>query len=213
METFDPVKYSLAENTFFLTHLGESPVVAMEDTLPQGVAPVVVREVLGAIYELAELKRHRGNDWIGVEPVLTAIRTYLHEWEKWREQSTQGAPRFPSMYAWDGKGRPHRGGIGSDSGQVTTHIDNKGNRHRFAIPLHAQGPGFVPAWLQPEEPLPDECVLDLDKGFIQCPVDGWATNFNPASQSSQNVARARMAKHCRGSKDERVREFGLKVFG
>ena len=39
METFDPVLYSLAENKFFLKHLGESPVVAMEDALPAGVAP------------------------------------------------------------------------------------------------------------------------------------------------------------------------------
>ena len=40
METFDPVKYSLEENQFFLQHLGESPVAALQDALPTGVAPV-----------------------------------------------------------------------------------------------------------------------------------------------------------------------------
>ena len=63
MEVFDPVKYSLEENQFFLKHLGESPVVALGTTLPAGVAPAAVQEVLGAIYELEELAKHRGASW------------------------------------------------------------------------------------------------------------------------------------------------------
>jgi len=214
METFDPVDYSLAENQFFLKHLGESPVVAMEDDLPKGVSPAAVRDVLGAVYELDELKKHRGKEWVGVTALSTAIRVYLHEWEKWRDLSNRGAPRWPTLHAWDGKGRPHRGGIGSDSAKIVTYIDQDGTRHRFAVPLHTnEGTDFTPPWMQEAEPVPDECVIDVDKGFMQCPVDSWATNFNPDSRQSQNMARARMAKHCRSSKDERVREFGLKVFG
>ena len=45
MEPFDPVDYSLAENNFFLKHLGESPVVAMQEALPSGVSPAAVRDV------------------------------------------------------------------------------------------------------------------------------------------------------------------------
>ena len=214
METFDPVLYSLAENKFFLKHLGESPVVAMEDALPAGVAPAAVQDVLGTVYELDEHKKHRGKAWVGSDALIKAIRVYLHEWERWKDMSKRGGPRFPSLHAWDGKGRPHRGGVGSDSSKVVTYINDDGTRQRFAVPLHTdRGEAFEPPWATETEPIPDECVVDEDKGFIQCPVDGWTANFNPDSRSSQNMARARMAKHCRASKDDRVREFGLKVFG
>jgi|TARA_R100000306_G_scaffold26694_1_gene30412 hypothetical protein len=214
METFDPVDYSLAENQFFLKHLGESPVVALQEALPTGVSAAAVRDVLGKVYELDELKKHRDKDWVGVRVIQTAIRVFLHEWEKWRDLNKRGAPRWPTLHAWDGKGRPHRGGIGSDSAKIVSYLDENGKRHRFAVPLHGnEGETFVPPWMREPEPLPTECVLDVEKGFMQCPVDSWATNFNPDSRQSQNMARARMAKHCRSSKDERVREFGLKVFG
>ena len=213
MDTFDPVAYSLAENKFFLAHMGESPVVALQDALPKGVNPIAVEEVLGAIYELDELQKHRGVDWVGHERITNIITTYLTEWDKWAAMAKRGAPRFPSLHAWDGKGRPHRGGVGSDSKRVTTYMDENGKRQRFAVKLRDDLPqNFSPSWVKPEEPLP-ELVEDAEKGFLQCPVDGWSTNFNPESRASANVARARMAKHCKTSKDDRVREFGLKVFG
>ena len=126
METFDPVDYSLAENNFFLKHLGESPVVAMQEALPSGVSQAAVRDVLGAVYELDELKKHRGKEWTGVDTLATAIRVYLHEWEKWRKLANQGAPRWPTLHAWDGKGRPHRGGIGSASANIVTYLSRHG---------------------------------------------------------------------------------------
>ena len=79
MEIFDPVRYSLEENQFFLRHLGESPVAALQDSLPTGVAPVVVQEVLGAVYDLEELAKHRGQTWAGIPAVTSAIHTYLSE--------------------------------------------------------------------------------------------------------------------------------------
>ena len=102
MEIFDPVRYSLEENQFFLRHPGESPVAALQDSLPTGVAPVVVQEVLGAVYELEELAKHRGQTWAGIPAVTSAIQTYLSESTKWGELAAKGAPRFPTMHAWDG---------------------------------------------------------------------------------------------------------------
>jgi hypothetical protein len=67
MEVFDPVRYSLEENKFFLSHLCESPVSALQETLPSGVNPVAVQEVLGQLYELEELNKHRGIEWAGKE--------------------------------------------------------------------------------------------------------------------------------------------------
>jgi hypothetical protein len=214
MDVFDPARYSVEENKFFLQHLDESPVVALQEAVPEGVNPVTVQEVLGAIYELSELQKHRGNAWAGHAAISTSINTYLAEWEKWEGMAARGAPRFPTMHAWDGRGRPHRGGVGSDSKQVTTYLDTKGNRVPFAVKLQDINPqDFVPDWVQQDEPLPTELVHDAEKGFLQCPVDGWSTNYNPESRQAYNIARARMSRHCKTSKDDRVREFGLKVFG
>ena len=214
MDVFDPARYSLEENKFFLQHLGESPVVALQDRLPQGVNPVTVQEVLGAVYELDELKKHRGNTWAGQTAISTSINTYLSESQKWKELSTRGAPRFPTMHAWDGKGRPHRGGVGSDSSQVTTYLTKNGKREPFAVPLQTVlTQPFVADWIQEEEPLPEELVHDAEKGFLQCPVDSWSTNYKTESRQAYNMARARMSRHCKTSKDDRVREFGQKIFG
>lgn len=212
METFDPVKYSLEENQFFLKHLGESPVSALKETLPKGVNPVTVQEVLGKVYELDELQKHRGTAWVGHSAIKGSIERYLHESEKWRQLSKRGSPRFPTMSSWDGKGRPHRGAVSSDASQVTTYLDDDGNRKPLAVRLQDDGPGYETPWAQKEAPLPEALIEDTEKGMLQCPVDGWATNYNPDSRASENLARARMSKHCKTSKDDRVREFGLRVF-
>lgn len=209
-----PVKYSLEENAFFLKHLGESPVVALRGELPVGVNPVAVQRFLGDIYELCELEKHRGIPWRGVKDVGTIISRYLTEHAKWQEMSKRGAPRFPTMHAWDARGHPHRGGVSSDAGQVCTYFDDDGNRQPLSLFLRDSGPGvFKAPWVKSAEPIPDSLTEDLEKGFLQCPVDGWATNFKPESRQSYNIARGRMSKHCKTSKDDRVREFGIKVFG
>tara|TARA_R100001086_G_scaffold246499_1_gene178823 strand:- start:3040 stop:3684 length:645 start_codon:yes stop_codon:yes gene_type:complete len=214
MESFHPVDYSLEENQFFLDHLGESPVAALQDKTPGGVNPVAVQEVLGEVYELDELEKHRGIPWAGKDAVQEIITRYLFEYKKWREMSKRGAPRFPTMHAWDSKGRPHKGGISSDSSKVTTYIDDNGNRQPLAVSFRDVLPtAFKAPWIPSEEPIPDQLVEDMDKGVIQCPIDGWAANFKPESRQSYNMARARMARHCKSSKNERVQEFAMKVFG
>jgi hypothetical protein len=214
MESFHPVRYSLEENRFFLEHLGESPVSVLRDPTPVGVNPVAVQEVLGEVYDLAELEKHRGIPWAGLQNVGKIITRYLTEYEKWQEMSTRGAPRFPTMHAWDGKGRPHRGGITSDAGEVSTYFDENGDRQPLSLSLRDTATTkFTAPWIKKEEPIPDHLTEDLEKGVLQCPVDGWAENFKPDSHQSHNMARARMAKHCKASKDDRVREFAIKVFG
>jgi hypothetical protein len=214
MESFQPVLYSIEENQFFLKHLGESPLAALQEKTPDGVNPVAVREVLGEVYDLDELEKHRGIPWAGREAVETIITRYLSEHEKWKEMSERGAPRFPTMHAWDGRGRPHRGGVSSDSGQVTTYFDENGDRQPLHLMLRDAEPvSFKAPWVKKEAAIPDSLIEDTDKGVLQCPIDGWATNFKPESRQSYNIARARMAKHCRSSKDERVQEFAVKIFG
>jgi|TARA_R110002110_G_scaffold252372_1_gene468224 hypothetical protein len=214
MDSFQPVLYSIEENQFFLKHLGESPLAALQEKTPEGVNPVTVREVLGEVYDLDELEKHRGIQWAGREAVSNIITRYLSEHEKWKEMSERGAPRFPTMHAWDGRGRPHRGGVSSDSKQVTTYFDDNGDRQPLSVMLRDAAPvSFKAPWVKKEEVIPDRLIEDTDKGIIQCPIDGWTTNFKPESRQSYNIARARMSKHCRSSKDERVQEFAIKIFG
>jgi hypothetical protein len=214
MESFQPVLYSIEENQFFLEHMGESPLSALQQKTPDGVNPVVVREVLGEVYDLDELKKHRGIQWAGREAVSNIITRYLSEHEKWKEMSERGAPRFPTMHAWDGRGRPHRGGVSSDSKQVTTYFDDNGDRQPLSVMLRDAAPvSFKAPWVKKEDAIPDSLIEDTDKGILQCPIDGWTTNFKPESRQSYNIARARMSKHCRSSKDERVQEFAIKIFG
>jgi hypothetical protein len=214
MESFQPVRYSIEENQFFLKHLGESPLAALQEKTPEGVNPVTVREVLGEVYDLDELEKHRGIQWAGREAVAGIITRYLDEHAKWTEMSERGAPRFPTMHTWDGKGRPHRGGVASDATHVTTYFDDNGDRQPLSLRLRdAQPTAFKAPWIKTDEVIPDSMIEDTDKGVLQCPIDGWTANFKPESRQSYNMARARMAKHCRASKDDRVQEFAVKVFG
>jgi hypothetical protein len=214
IEVFDPATYSLEENAFFLKHLGEAPLAVMQNTLPAGVNPAAVEQGLGRLYELSQLEQHQGTPWAGLDRISSAITCYLTEHARWREMAKRGAPAFPSMYAWDGKGRPHRSGIGSDSGRVRTYFTENGERKPFAVPLVEVIPeAFAAPWVKADEPIPDACLENAEKGTMECPIDGFSTQWNPDSRQAYNLARARMARHCKSSKDPRVVEFGLKVFG
>jgi hypothetical protein len=214
IEVFDPATYSLEENEFFLKHLGESPLAVMQKPLPNGVNKTAVEKGLGRIYELAQLEAHQGTPWVGLDKISGSITQYLTERAKWQEMSRRGAPAFPSMHTWDGKGRPHRSGIGSDAGKVSTYFTSDGQRQPFAVPLVEVVPeAFSAPWVTEEAPMPDACVEDSEKGIMTCPIDGYSTNWNPDSRQAYNLARARMARHCKTSKEPRVVEFGFKVFG
>ena len=119
------------------------------------------------------------------------------------------------MCAGDGKGQPHRGCIGSDAGQVSTYFVEGGKRKPFAVPLVETAVEALAAPWQAaaEEPIPDACIEDAEKGVMSCPIDGFSTNWNPDSRKAYNLARSRVARHCKRSKNPRVQEFGRKVFG
>lgn len=219
MTIFDPVKFSLEENKFLLKHLGEPSVVALSDIrparlpepnkkdknpiyYPEGVTPAAVKPALDGIYELIELERHQGQEWIGLEALKGAISTYIEQAEKWAAQKgMRGAPRFPSMYAFDSRGRAHLGAVGSDSGQVRTYFDKDGNRIPFAIHLRGEQETWKPDWIAQTVAIPTKTLVENDEaGRWEC-FCGHTEKFSKESRSSKTAARARMSKHMRRATD------------
>lgn len=212
MTIFDPVKYSNEENQFILSNLGKPPVVALR-ALPALVNRAAVKPVLDRLYELSELEKHAGMTWAGVDAVSTAISTWLEQSEKWAVDKRRNRPRFPSMFSFDQKGRAHRYGPGSDSGQVRTYFGKDGQRVKFAVELVPEGIGeYIPEW---QADLPkDGLTVNTELNRVEC-FCGHTERFNPESRGSFNSARARMSKHLRGATDEvdRHREIHTNEFG
>ncbi len=244
--TFNPVLFSLEENKFLLAHLGEPPQIALRaitsqrlpepsrDTktgkvidknpnhYPDGVIPAAVEPALRRVYELEEDKKHTGTEWVGIEAVKASIRVYLEQAEKWQKDKLRGAPRFPSMHSFDTRNRPHRGGPGSDSGQVSTYFDQQGNRKPFTIHLFGDGAENVwqPEWAktgQKGTDLPAHksgLLVNAEQRRFEC-FCGHTEHFKAESRSSYNSARARMAKHLMKATDEveRHRDIHTSEFG
>lgn len=129
--------YSLAECRFLLDHLGEPPLVALNDGTPTGVNPAQVRKLLTRGYELDALRTARGIPWFGFEGIRRILQRYL-DWiattqimrarvKSHRDGRVRQAAAIPSMCAWD-DGRPFIGGIGADAYQVVTAIEADGSR-------------------------------------------------------------------------------------
>lgn len=197
MNIFDPVTYSLDENKFLLSHVGEPPMLALE-TVPQGVNPRAIRPVLERIYELVEIERHSGRQWCGLAPIKESIEIYLMNQMKWSEDRRRGAPRFPSMHSFDSKGRPHRSGVGSDAGTVTTYFLPTGERAKFAVELIPSGiDAWKPEWAKGTDKPEKGLKVETENRRITCELCGHTESFKPESRSSFNAARARMSKHLR----------------
>lgn len=229
LTSFNPVLFSNEENKFFLTHIGKPSVVALKEIrgivnpkahpkdknpiiYPDGVVPASVKPVLDGIYELQELEKHEGLKWVGVEKVKTAIQAWLTQNAKWKfdHDRTRGrAPRYPSLWAFDAKGKGHLGGPGSDSGMVKTYFGPAGERIPFEIDLLNE---FVAEWTAPtvqDEKQDARLVVDADSCTIQCKVPlptggfcGHVEKYKTSSRSSYNAARARMSKHLRKATEE-----------
>ncbi len=199
-EVFNPVLYSFEENQFLRDRVGQPPVVALRD-VPVGVNRAAVRPVIEKIYELTELQKHSGLEWVGIEAIQQAIDTYIQQATKWQNDRRKGAPRFPSMFSYDTKGRPHRHGVGSDSEQVKTYFVGK-ERKPFAVELVPDGePTWVPDW-EADAPSKDSgLTVNAEAKRIEC-FCGHTEQFNADSRASFNAARARMSKHLRSSTDE-----------
>lgn len=213
MNEFDPVIYSHEENRFLLAHLGEPTVVAMR-VIPPDVNPVAIRPVLDRVNELEQLKTHEGQEWVGIPAIKQAIATYLATDAKWESDAKRSkrAPRFPSLYSFDSRGRGHIGGPGSDSGRVRTYFGPDGQRLPFAISLQSD---VVDDWVAPtmEQPIAVGLTENVEAHRIEC-FCGHTESYKEGSRASHNAARARMSKHLRKATDEveRHREIHTNEF-
>jgi hypothetical protein len=218
---FDPTIFSHEENKWLLENIDKPVPVALATIravrmpaegrnknnviYPDGVNPNAVRPFLERLRELDELKE----PWQGREAIKTAIITWLAVDAKWESdhRRTRGrAPRFPSFYSFDSRGKGHFGGPGSDNGKVKTYFDGTGARKELAIPLIAEevvewSPGFT------EKPAVSDIVVNADAHRIEC-FCGHTERFKEGSRPSYNAARARISKHLRTTTEdvERHRE-------
>lgn len=216
VQELDPVTLSIEENEFLLEHLGEPPVVALR-AMPDKVNPNAVRPLIERVYELSELEKHSGMIWTGTEQLKAAIRTYLEQANKWATDRRRGRVRFPSLHSFDSRNRPHRGGVGSDSGQVRTYINSKGERLPFAIPMIPDtNQAWAPDWTETtEQHFTSKLNTNTEANRIECLICGHTESFKAESRGSYNAARARMSKHLRTAKDntDDHREAHTQEFG
>ena len=214
MNEFDPVVYSHEENKFLLDHLGEPTVVAMKQVQPP-VNPLAIKPILERVNELEQLKKHEGQEWVGIPAIKQAIATYLEMDAKWEfdNKRSKKAPRFPSLYSFDSRGRGHRGGPGSDAGQVRTYFGPNGERIPFAIQLEV---GPSDEWTAPTmtETPTKGLTVNAEAHRIEC-FCGHTESYKEGSRSSYNAARARISKHLRKATDEieQHREIHTAEFG
>src|SRR5687767_11814347 len=136
ISTFDPVRFSDAENQFLLENLGLPTAVAMRKVAPP-VNPKAVKPVLDRVNDLQEIEKHDGIKWVGIERLKDSINQWFKQNAKWKNdhRKNRKAPRWPSLYSYDSKGRPHWSGPGSDSGQVQTYFGPAGERIPFEVLL------------------------------------------------------------------------------
>ena len=204
-DVFDPVMFSVQENETLKEVLGLPPIVAQGE-LPSNVKWEAIRVPVERVYELQELEKARGIGWTGVEKVREVIDVYLKEHRKWTADRRRGAPRFPSMLAFDERNRGHRFGPGSDSGKVKTYFDENGNRKTLAIELVPDGmTDWTPEWVKPVEgkkTVAKTISLNASANRIECEICGHTESFKPESRASFNAARARISKHLRKGKSE-----------
>ena len=197
---FNPVLLSLEENQFIIDHAGEPPIVASRSLLQYpGANPKAVMPHIQRVFELIQLTEHESLDWAGVDAIKNAARIYLDQAAKWkRDRDLRRSPRFPSMYSFDSKGRARLGGVGSDSGIVKTYFDKDGHRHEFAVEyIKESTPDWAPDWTKgagSDQPLTG-IKVDVEKARIECSVCNHTEKFDPESNNSLNLAKARMSKH------------------
>jgi len=233
---FNPVRLSDAENRFLLAHLGKPAIMGLRDIkgevnpqsmfrqpnkkrdkepviFPDGVIPASVRPILDGVMELEELQRFSQLKWVGVSAIHKAIEVWFREKTKWANQHRRNRnfPRWPSLYSWDAKGQPHKGGPGSDSGEVKTYFDEKGNRVNFAIDLivndDIEAPFVAPTrdeafaderWYEDPTTNRFECRVKGVEGHI-C---GHTESYQDGSRKSRQMARTRMGRHLKMAKNE-----------
>ena len=223
---FDPTVFSPEELNWLLENIDKPTYIALQGIrgvrlppdgknknsviYPDGVNPNQVKPILEKFDQLDLDQKHSGIKWAGREAIKTAIRTWIavdQKWEKdWRR--TRGrAPRFPSFYSFDSRGKGHLGGPGSDNGRIKTYFNEKGERVMLSIPLIPEeeiswNPGFT------EAPVSTDLVVNAELNRIEC-FCGHTERFKEGSRPSYTAARARISKHLRNTTEdiERHREL------
>lgn len=208
---FDPALLSFPDCDFLLAHAGEAPIVALRE-MPPVCNRVILSQWIERFYELNELQDKRGYEWVGVEAIKNSIKNYLKVREEWKKDEAYGAPKNPSMYAFDTRGNAHESGPGSDSGRVRTYFDEEGKRIPFAINIVESGVvgNWKPSWVakkgqvDSKDEQPFALLEPEGENAIKCGVKGCghAETYRPDSRSSKNAARARMSRHLRTAKVE-----------
>lgn len=219
---FDPVRFSTAENEWLLDNLGKAAVVAMRDARA-GVNPRAVRPVIERVNELMELETHEKQPWVGIERIKQSIQVWLGQNAKWAADAKKSkrAPRWPSLYTFDARGRAHRSAPDSDSGLVKTYFGPAGERIPFAVELI---PDHLDTWEPPtakEQVMDEQLYVDPLSHRLECRVkigDGYCghtESYKEGSRASYNAARARMSKHLRKATEsvEAHRELHTNEYG
>lgn len=236
LTAFNPVQLSDAANRFLLQHLGKPAIMGVrtikgvenpqarfrrpgerrdqDPTIyPDGVVPGAVRPILDGVMELEELQRFGELKWVGVEAIRKAIEVWFREKTKWANMHRKNPsfPRWPSLYSWDAKGHPHKGGVGADSGDVRTYFDEKGKRVPFAIDL-LEVEDILEPFIPPtrDEQASDERFYeDGPTNRFECRVPdaegnvcGHTESYKDGDRRSRSAARTRMAKHLKTAKNE-----------
>jgi len=220
---FDPVKLSILENQFVIENVGKAPVVGLQNR-PEQVTLAAVKPIIEGAYEHIEMaKADPTHKWAGIEAIKSAAQNYIVQANKWEKAAKDprtgrlrpGAVRFPSMYGWDARNRPHWRAVGSDSDQVRTYFDANGDRLPFKIALMNQEAAWAPEWAARVPKIAQwTLVVNAELSRIECPC-GATETFKPESRASYNAARARMSKHLRRVTDqvEEHRELHTNEFG
>lgn len=210
---FEPADYSLAELAFMLDWLGKPPIAALHKGVPKHVNPVAIRACLGEIYEFAELEKHSGVPWAGVDALKDSIVRYLAWQERTMEIHRRGGPRHASMFSWDDRGKPYKFGVGADSAEkVRSEITPEGEHRTFTVnlltPFGESAPSIaeVAPWLKltdknAKRQEPDKLIVEEhgDASQLICSVCRKTIEFKTDSQRSLSMARAQMARHLRGA--------------
>ena len=220
-EIFDPALYNDVELPKIMElKLGLSPAVLLpeiEDLPPDSVSTLT--PLIERIFDLEELKKHRGEEWIGMDVVRESCQLMLDYQKQYQANKARSGLGFhPSMHTFDSRKRARRGGIGSDSGRVRTYFDDENKRVKFAVSLTAEagseqwvfssatvdtqwgdlsevetGPGTVIELIERERG---------ENGIVECPICGHAETYLLDDRSSEVTARSNMRRHCKKAKNE-----------
>lgn len=219
---FYPAKLSDAELEFLLDHMEDPPTVALQGELPKGVNPRAIEHVLEPMFQLEQLRVHRGRAWAGFDQVRDVIVRY-REWHKLSlDSQAMGGPRHPGQYHWDSAGVMTKGVPGTDSAEmVRTEILEDGSRRDLYLPdlrrpvQSKQGPNLP--WLRKSRAEADARANTLDvvqhddsKGLMTCTICGHVVTYRTgAGRTAINMARGQMARHLKSTRKEPTRHREL----